>query len=165
MPAWFINDLLCLKTWLGKGPKGAEHISVFKQIENLKLKTNWKTPIPEPRPAEVLSTHLPPGSTEQSALLKFCPAVSLSGNDQFIMLKQTVLTHRQIKPKQVNWWNKYAFNSTGKMKVSSVSAPGNNLTWLSALSATPAYTIICLCSKYCGTIRAEWCVRCCTNIS
>lgn len=111
---WFINDLLCLKTWLGKRPKGAEHISGFKQIENLKLKTNWKMPVPESRPVEVLSTHLPAGNTKQAALLKFCTAVSLSRNDQFIMLKQTVLTHRQIKPKQVNWWNKYAFNSTGK---------------------------------------------------
>lgn len=69
------------------------------------------------------------------------------------------------KTKQVNWWNKYAFNSTGKMKVSSVSAPGNNLIWFSALSATPAYTIVHLCSKYCGRVRAGKCVRCCTNIS
>lgn len=52
----------------------------------------------ESRPAEVLSTHLPAGSTKQYILLKLCPAVSLSGNDQFIMLKQTVLIPRQIKP-------------------------------------------------------------------
>lgn len=163
--AWLINDLLCLKAWLGKGPKGAEHISGFKQNENWKLKTNWKMPIPESRPAEVPSTHLPAGSTKQWTLLRFCPAVSLSGNDQFIMLKQTVLIPRQIKPKQVNWWNKYAFNSAGKMKVPSVSAPGSNLTEFSALSATPPYTVIYLCSKYCGRIMAGWCVRCCTNIT
>lgn len=82
---------LCLKTGLGKGPKGAEHISGFKQTEKHQSQS------PE------LGTRLPAGSTKQSTVPKFYPAVCLSGNDQFITLKQTVLTHRQIKPKQVNW--------------------------------------------------------------
>lgn len=162
--AWFINNFLCLKAWLGKGPKGAKNISGFKQIENLKLKTNWKMPTPESRPTEVLSTLLPAGSTKQSTLLKFCPAVSqwkLSIYD----VETNCADPQADKTKQVYWWNKYAFNSTGNITVSSVSAHGNNLTWLSALSAAPAYSIIYLCSKYCGRIRAEWHVRCCTNIS
>lgn len=74
-------------------------------------------------------------------------------------------TDRQIKSKQVNWENKYAFNFVRKMKVSAVRAIGSNRTCLLALSAILAYTIIYLCSKNCGIIKAELHVRCCKNTS
>lgn len=46
------------------------------------------------------------------------------------------------------------------MKVSAVWAIGSNLTCLLALSPILAYTIIYICSKNCGRIKAELHVRC-----
>lgn len=70
------------------------------------------------------------------------------------MFNQTMQTGRQKSLKQVNWQNKYAFNSIGKIKVSAVTVIDSNLTRLLALSAILAHNIISLCFKHCGRIKA-----------